>query len=69
MRQHVQARAQETRIEAMRQAKQSLIQSLISPSLLLEYEAVQAEAPLHQCAWNLVVDKGFFFLFRLGVQF
>ena len=39
MRQHVQARAQETRIEAMRQAKQSLIRSRILPSLLLEFEA------------------------------
>ena len=57
MRQHVQARAQETRIEAMRQAKQSLIRSRISPSLLLEFEArcamllefevVQVEAPSH----------------------
>ena len=54
MRQHVEARTQETRVEAMRQAKQSLIRSRISPSsllkfearcaMLLEFEVVQVEA-------------------------
>ena len=58
------------RVEATRQAKQSLIQSLISPLLLLDFEAqcamllefeeVQAEAPSCQCAWRLVVDEVFF---------
>ena len=60
----------------MRQAKQSLIRSPISPLLLLEFEAqcalllkfeaVQAEVLSCRCAWSLVIDE--FFSFRLGVQ-
>ena len=57
MRQHVEARTQETRVEAMRQAKQSLIRSRISLllllkfearyAMLLEFEVVQVEALSH----------------------